>query len=135
MAGGADNYRRAIRAAVRGLWNGVLDRAQFEASMQDAIDNRFYQAFLEGAAECDIREDEIKTEEWTELERAISDEFEFIGGFADAIQANDKDSGGKLAPLYTRKVFVALTNRVKGAYFSQTTGSVYLSDAYIETGP
>lgn len=118
MAGGADNYRRGIRSAVRGLWAGVLDRSQFEAAMRDAIDNRFYQAFLEGAAECDIKEDEITTAEWTVLEQAISEEFMFIAGFADAIQSKDKASGGKLAPLYTRvdswvKRYNDLRNRAK----------------------
>jgi peptide/nickel transport system substrate-binding protein len=37
-----------------------------------------------------------------------------------------------IVPLYSRKSFAALSNRVQGALFSPTVGYLYLHDAYIE---
>ncbi len=36
-----------------------------------------------------------------------------------------------IVPLYTPKTFLALSNSVNGALYSQTTSQLYLDDAYI----
>lgn len=118
MASGEANYRQALRNAVRGLWNGVHDRSQFEDAMQAAIDDGFTRAWRDGASACGISEDEWTLDEWTVLNEAINTELGFIGGFADAIIENSKANGGKLEPLYTRidmwvKRYNDLRNRAK----------------------
>jgi len=118
MAKGEAAYRNGLRSAVRGYWSGVLDRSQFEEAFRLTIDSRFYEAFLEGAAQCKISEEELTTEEWTALEQAITEEFGFIGPFADAIAETSKANGGKLTPLLNRvdgwvKRYNDVSNRAK----------------------
>ena len=99
---GEANYRRVLRAAVRGLWGGVIDYYGFYEVMFVAIDNAFYRAWYEGAAECGIKPEELTPDEQQELQQAIATERGFIGRFADTIEKNSKAEGGKLTPLLNR---------------------------------
>lgn len=98
----AESYRRNIRAAVRGLWLGAMDFNQFYSAMEAVIRIGIPQAWHEGAAECGIKPSELKPEEKLEIEGAIFDEFNYIFGFAEAIESGSKENGGKLGPLMNR---------------------------------
>lgn len=95
-------FRRSIRAAVRGLWNGSLSIAQFGEAMQSAIKRNLTNAWTEGAAECDIAGDELSDEEIKARDEFIEGQYGYIGGFAGAIREGDKISGEKLQPLFLR---------------------------------
>lgn len=97
-----DTYRRMIRSAVRGYWNGSLTYSDFFDAMISNIEIGITQAWVEGAKECGIAVGELTDEEQTELRRAKNYERLWIGGFADAIEAGSKANKGKLAPLYSR---------------------------------
>lgn len=115
---GAANYYNAIRSAVRGLWVGALDFDQFFQALESAIRLGVPQAWYEGAKECGITPAELTPEERLAMQAAIWDEYNYIGGFASAIEAGSKGNGGKLGPLMTRaKLWVNrykdITNRAK----------------------
>lgn len=99
---GTENYRRGLRAAVRGLWLGALDRDQFWESMSLTINSGITSAWHAGAADCGIAPDELSPEELTALQKAIDYEHLWIGGFANTIMENTKAKGGKLTPLFSR---------------------------------
>jgi hypothetical protein len=63
--GGIVSFRRNLRASVRGLWSGALTKRQALATFRRAIERGIEQAWVEGAAECGIQEDELTTEELT----------------------------------------------------------------------
>ena len=95
-------YRMAIRAAVRGLWSGVFDYNNYWEAMSTSI--RFYlpRAWHEGALECGIAPNELTSAEKSKLRQAVNYEFQWIHGYAEAIEENSKANGGKLSPLYSR---------------------------------
>jgi len=97
----AGEYRSALRSNVRGLWSGVIDRAQFVQLMFDTVGRYIPEAWYEGAAECGIKKDELTDKEISELAGAISYEIQWIQGLADAIEENRKNDG-KLASLFSR---------------------------------
>lgn len=99
---GTENYRRGLRAAVRGLWLGALDRAQFWDAMSSTINRGITSAWHAGAADCGIAADELSPEEKAALQKAIDYEHLWIGGFANTIGENTKARGGKLTPLFSR---------------------------------
>lgn len=97
-----DTFRTQIRSAVRGLWSGVLDKAQFKDAMQATIDRNLRRAWNEGAGECGIKVADLTEEEQGKLDKAILEQFRYIGGFADDIAGVNKKTGGKVAPLFER---------------------------------
>jgi len=99
---GIGDYRRAIRAAVRGYWTGEFDYEQFYEAMHTTINFHVPQAWYSGAKECGILPDELSQEERVELKRNINYELRWIEGFANAIEENSKANGGKLGPLFSR---------------------------------
>lgn len=101
-AGGEDAYGAAIRAAVRGLWIGTLDKMDFVDSMLASFSRRLSTAWYRGAAECGIKPDELSDEEKAALQELIGAQMQYVYGFADAIIAGSKANGGKLAPLLDR---------------------------------
>lgn len=95
-------YRNAIRAAVRGVWIGIFDYDNFWDAMSTAI--RFYlpRAWHEGALECGIAPSELMPAEKRKLQQAVNYEFQWIDGYARAIEEGSKAEGGNLSPLYSR---------------------------------
>jgi len=91
-----------IRAAVRGLWTGVITSGQFYQEMVLAIEKGVYQAFREGFREFGIEMDEISTDEKGAMFNFVADQAGFIGGFAQVIMDQSKANGGKLGPLFDR---------------------------------
>jgi hypothetical protein len=96
------SYRRGIRAAVRGLWNGTFDREQFAEALFSAVDLGVTQAWNRGLRECGILPDEMSIGERLKLSELIGREAKWIDGYADAIEAGSKTNGGKLTPLFAR---------------------------------
>ena len=95
-------YRRDLRAIVRGLWSGVLGFDQSFESFQIAINRHFTQAWYAGAAECGIKPDELTEAETNSLSEQIIEQTQYISKFLEAIEAQSKSNGGKLAPLFNR---------------------------------
>ena len=101
-ASGGDAYGAAIRAAVRGLWAGDLDKMAFINSMLASFGRRLSAAWYAGAAECGIKPDELSDDEKNALHEMIGQQMQHVYPFADAIIAGNKASGGALAPLLSR---------------------------------
>jgi len=99
---GTSTYRSGFRAAIRGLWSGVMDRGQFWDAMSANIVIGLKAAWTAGAAECGIAFDELTADELNALQKAIDYEHLWIGGLANTIEENSKVKGGKLAPLFAR---------------------------------
>ncbi len=96
------SYQNGLRSATRGLWNGVLDRTQFNSNIRATINTRLSQAWEEGAAECDILPEDFTQTEQAALGKAIQAELKALPDFADRVQKNSKAEGGKLTPLLDR---------------------------------
>ena len=60
---GYDVYRNGLHGAIRGLWGGAIDKDQFVSRMNTHISNRLRQAWREGAANCDVTEDDMTEDE------------------------------------------------------------------------
>lgn len=97
-----EGFSLNVRAAIRSLWLGASDTFVFVDGMSVAIERGFEQAWTEGAAICGVGADERTSAEDAALRQAINAQFPFLPGFATDIQANDKASGGKLGPLFSR---------------------------------
>lgn len=99
---GADAYARDIRGIVRALWSGALDYDQAFALMLDTVRIGLTSAYHEGASECGVQPSELTPTERIGLARIIADEQSHIAGFLDYVQAHNKASGDKLAPMLGR---------------------------------
>ncbi len=99
---GIDQYRKGLRSAVRGLWSGTLTIGQAENAFEAAIGRRITQAWNEGAAECDIKPDELSEAEILARDEFIENQIEFAPSFLEDVAANSKANKGKLKPLLTR---------------------------------
>lgn len=95
-------YRNAIRASVRALWSGVFDYDNFWDGLSTAIKFYFPRAWHEGAIDCGIAPNELTSAEKSKLQQAINYEFQWIHGYATAIEENSQANGGKLSPLFSR---------------------------------
>lgn len=91
------SYQASLRAATRGFYKGVLSRSQFASAMKSAIQRGLTQAFIEGARNCGVSQNELTDKETQVLTEAIASELEHISDFADGI----KDSN-KLATVFGR---------------------------------
>lgn len=96
------SFRSAIRANIRGLWNGSRDTIDFEISMRSIIEREFRRAWIQGAAECGIKADELTQAELSELERMTNEQFPFLPGFAADIETGSKANNGRLGPHFER---------------------------------
>lgn len=96
------SYHSAIHAAVRGLWTGIFDYNDFWEAMSTSI--RFYlpRAWHEGALECGIAPNELSPAEKIKLRQVTNYEYQWIHGYALAIEEGSKAEGGKLSPLFSR---------------------------------
>lgn len=95
-------YSNAIRGAVRGFWLGIFDYDQFFESMMAAIRLHIPKAWYSGAADCGIMPADLSPEERVEIERNVTFEYQFINGFALAIEEGSKANGGRLGSLFAR---------------------------------
>lgn len=96
------DYFAAIRAAAKGMWLGVYDYDEFFRGMVRSIHRGLTFAWAEGAKECGILLGELSASEQTQLENAIFGQINYIHGFAEFIEQNTKELGGKWTPIYNR---------------------------------
>lgn len=99
---GFDEFWSGIKSYVTGLWNGSFSEFQFVDGMVSLIERRLKQGWYEGAASCGISPDDLTEKEKTALTDMINHEYQFIVGFARAIQEESKANGGTLAGLLKR---------------------------------
>ena len=93
---GQGNFASGIRAAVRGLWLGVLSEGQFITTMGWTLEIGLTRAYNEGAESCGIEPDELTGDEIAERQQIIFEQMMWIGGFASVIAARSKANKGKL---------------------------------------
>lgn len=96
------NYQRQIRAAVRGLYKGVISMGDFRSAMKSTITRGMTQAWTEGAKVCGIKFDELSEEEVKALDQITLDQFEYIEGFRDFVKDKAEDKQGRLNDAFTR---------------------------------
>jgi hypothetical protein len=99
---GTSNYGSEIRAAFRALWLGLITYDAFFSAMMTAIQRGLTLAWEDGAKECGIRPDEFTAAERMELEQFIFDQYSYISGVAEYIEANSKPNGGKWGAIASR---------------------------------
>lgn len=110
----AASYGAALRAAVRGLWNGTYDQFEFFEAMEAAIRRGFSEAWREGMLEVGLSPEDMTPDEQLQLDRMIYEELGFIFNFADAISQQSKENGGALQPQLDRtQKWVARYTNVK----------------------
>jgi hypothetical protein len=101
-SGGIVSFRRNTRASVRGLWSGAITLQQAIRTFRSAIERAIEQAWLEGAAECGIQEDELTIKELTARDEFIFEQNELAPDFLRVVNEQSKKNGGKLQPLLQR---------------------------------
>jgi hypothetical protein len=97
----ADNFRSAIRAAIRGLWTGALSDAEFDEVMRTAIEREFWLAFAEGIGGCGYTLADLEPEELDVVTNAIASNEDYIDNFSLAIQT-EQLYGGSLDKVMER---------------------------------
>jgi len=101
-SGGIISFRRNTRASVRGLWTGALTLQQAIRTFRLAIEKAIEKAWLEGAAECGIQEDELTVQELTARDEFIFEQNELVPDFLRVVKEKSKANGGRLQPLIQR---------------------------------
>ena len=91
QSGGERDYGLGIRAAARGLWSGVFDEFQFVDSMIASVTRGLNRAWLEGASECGITEQELTAQERLARDERINEQFKHILAFAQFITAHRRE--------------------------------------------
>lgn len=95
-------YRLAVRGAIRGLWNNVLDIDQFFDQMSTAIQRQIPLAYAEGAAECEILPADFTSEERIEIQRLVTTEVSHVFRLGMAVEEGNRASGTKLGKHFNR---------------------------------
>lgn len=93
--------RRGIRSAIRGFWGNQTSYTDFIAFMESSIRRGIRAAWALGAEKAGILENELTEEELIARESFITNQYLYIGGLADDIEANQKGTG-KLQPFFDR---------------------------------
>jgi hypothetical protein len=79
-----------------------LTKRQALDTFRSAIERAVEQAWLEGAQECGIQEDELTIEELTARDEFIFEQNDLAPNFINDIEAKSKVNGGQLTPLLQR---------------------------------
>ena len=109
-----DGYRLLLRENARQFWSGQGDWGDFYMAMSLTIDRGFRQAWAEGMRKYNLTLDDQNQEERTTMLVEINKERNFIEGFADFVEANSRENGGKLTYVYQRvEQWVAAYNRIR----------------------
>jgi len=99
---GFNEYARGVRSAVRGLWSGVYDEMAFYEAFYSLLNVGLTAAWQEGARNCGIAPDELTLDELKLMRFRVSEQMNYVTGFAEAIAAGSKENKGKLTPLLQR---------------------------------
>ena len=98
-------YRRAVRAAVRGVWTGAFtSAAQGSDALFPAIRRYFLLAFNEGMKECGVLPEERTEKERKALVDRIKQELSYVPAFMKAVHDGRKGSENErpLASFFSR---------------------------------
>ncbi len=110
-------FRRGIRNAVRGYWNGKLgDGSQlaFVDALMTTIEAGFPKAWKLGAAECGIKPADYTNDEKNELSSRVNGQWIFASDFAGRIVT--KANGGKLGAAFAAsEIWIARYDEVRNA--------------------
>lgn len=79
------NFRLSIRAAIRGLYQTDFGKLAFVDTMRGAIERNYRKAWLQGAKECGIKEDELTSDETDRRDDMINEQIAFLPAFGQAI--------------------------------------------------
>lgn len=101
-AGGEQDYKKAINAAVRMLWMGDTDLMGFVDGMVGSIQRGLTRAWNEGAGSCGIKPNELTVEELFALQGIINGEISHVLAYGQSIEKNSRANKGKLAPFLRR---------------------------------
>ena len=96
------SYRSALRAGVRGLWNGELDLLLFGDQFDSAINRYFTEAWVAGMAEAGLSKEDMNADEQRALADMIFAEEGYVSGFGQDILAESKAAGFPLEPHFQR---------------------------------
>lgn len=94
-------YAKALRAPVRGLWNGALSPFEFLNSFDSAIRRGLTRAAYAAAKQNGINPEEFSADERLALRTYIANEMTHVLNFSSDIVNNQKGTG-KLGPLLKR---------------------------------
>lgn len=97
-----ENYRMAVRRAIRGLWAGQYSRFDFVDNMFDAIRRYFNEAYLDGARSVGYAPDDLTDEELRVPQSEANAELAYVMTFARDIEDASRANGGALTPLIDR---------------------------------
>lgn len=95
-------FRTSLRQAVRGLWSGVITRAQFNTMMEKTLLKELSIAWNEGAKECGIELVEMTDEELKARDAFIKEQQSYISEFGAAIREVDRRDKKTIFPLFDR---------------------------------
>ena len=95
-------FETAIRAGVRGLWNGALTFEQARNQLGRAVITGFTRAFHAGLEDVGIMPSEMTVEETEALNAMISQSISRIEQFLRDVDERDRASGAKLGPHLSR---------------------------------
>lgn len=95
-------YARALRSVVYGLWAGRLDLFSAVDAFFAAMRLYLPAAWLEGVREAGISPSEMTVRELAAMREATRADYNYVMGFARAIEKGSKANKGKLAALQPR---------------------------------
>lgn len=96
------NFRKGLRSAVRGLFEGVLDVGDFDNAMEKTINRNLRQAWEEGASACGISPSDYTDQEKEAINKFLLNQYQYIPDFTVAIIDNKKSDNPDLNKLYSR---------------------------------
>ena len=97
-----ETFMRALRKAARAFWGGQIDRTLFNYTFSNELEYYLTRAFVLGAKDVGIKENEILGSEKFQMRIRIIGQLNSIGPFADFIQLHSKANGGSLPSIYVR---------------------------------
>lgn len=109
-----DDYRRAVRESVRGLYSRQTDVFGFVDGMVSAIQRRFTEAWNNGMSEVGIQPSEQTSAERAELDFIINREISYVLPFANDIEIGRDRDGKTLSQFLTRaEMWINAYDRVR----------------------
>jgi hypothetical protein len=86
----ANTYRTALRAVIRGVWQGEMGYLQALDAFTSAVRRHFTQAAISGAKENGVTFPEFSEKELNYLNSRIFDELQYVPGFINTVMLNPK---------------------------------------------
>lgn len=108
------DYASRMNGIVAGYWSGSINENEFWMGMLTLLEVGLKAAWIEGMESVGIPESEMSAEERIAMMTLVSNQWQYIQGFADFIRLNSKANGGKLGALQPRiRMWVNRYNEAK----------------------